>query len=419
MKTFNIFSWMGLVAVVASEGLLPPRGPLLNISALHISRRNAIPIDFAAFDPADPGFLVHTSAISDEEYEKAVCRGQKLFLAMTRDGNQGTRYIDPLNSPWDGNLEKEGLTWVKSFMYELRAWDLWTDEDSWCAFGHQGMTTAFKALSISDKSLNDGGDNQCFSAFHYNSPAVLFDPKDPFYLDDPDHRMLPIDKQYYLDPSGKRQRCTCSTYTFGVNPKAGVLSFISRSSPFETAKMLWKYIPQTSELPELRASSDFAWGLWNKIRGKDDLGDIRKIFSLYISNKETQSIIDRALAKQDIKEPKKWPGTEIDPKSEGGLAIIGSANGRAAGYFLAQHKRQLGKDKYISKINVFLTDKENPMRNILFYVNDVPSPPPDMSEPEDKDKGKDKGTGLVESNLVDEDSDGKSLVRRHVVLAGR
>ena len=87
--------------------------------------------------------------------------------------------------------------------------------------------------------------------------------------------------------------------------------------------MLWKYAPKASELPELRASSDFAWGLWNKIRGKDNLGDIRKIFSLYIANEETQSIIDRALAKQNIKEPKKWPGTEIDPKSEEGLAIIG------------------------------------------------------------------------------------------------
>ncbi|KAI4682266.1 uncharacterized protein J4E88_005156 [Alternaria novae-zelandiae] len=338
-------------------------------------------------------------------------KSQKLFLAMTRDGNQGTRYIDPLSSKWDGNLEKEGLAW---------AWDLWEDEDSWCAFGFHGMTTSFKALDISDKSLSEGGDNQCFGAFHYNSPAVLFDPKDPFYLDDPQGRMLPIDKQYYLDPSGKRQRCTASTYTFGVNPTAGALFFVSRSSPFETAKMLWKYAPKASELPELRASSDFAWGLWNKIRGKDNLGDIRKIFSLYIANEETQSIIDRALAKQNIKEPKKWPGTEIDPKSEEGLAIIGSANGRAAGYFLAQHKRQLGKDKYISKINVFLTDKEDrPMRNILFYVDNVPSPPPEMAEPEDKDKGKDKGTGLVESNLVDGDGDGTSLIRRHVVFAGR
>jgi len=87
--------------------------------------------------------------------------------------------------------------------------------------------------------------------------------------------------------------------------------------------MLWKYTPKASELPELRASSDFAWGLWNKIRGQDNLGDIRKIFSLYIANKETQSIIDKAIAKQSIKELKKWPGTEIDPKSEEGLAIIG------------------------------------------------------------------------------------------------
>ena len=92
-------------------------------------QENVIPIDFAGYNPADPGFVIHASAISDEEYEKAVCRGQKLFLAMTRDGNQGTRYIDPLSSKWDGNLEKEGLAW---------AWDLWEDEDSWCAFGFHG-----------------------------------------------------------------------------------------------------------------------------------------------------------------------------------------------------------------------------------------------------------------------------------------
>jgi len=79
----------------------------------------------------------------------------------------------------------------------------------------------------------------------------------------------------------------------------------------------------------------------------------------------------------------------------------------------------LGKDKYISKINVFLTDKENPMSNILFYVDDVPSPPPEMAEPEYKDKDKDKDTGLVESNLVGGDGDGTSLIRRHMVFAGR
>ena len=113
MKALNFLSWTGLVALFASERLSPPRGPLLNISALHVSRRNVIPIDFAGYNPADPGFVIHASAISDEEYEKAVCRGQKLFLAMTRDGNQGTRYIDPLDSKWDDNLEKEGLTWGK------------------------------------------------------------------------------------------------------------------------------------------------------------------------------------------------------------------------------------------------------------------------------------------------------------------
>jgi hypothetical protein len=197
MKTFDLLSFMGLVSHVATEQLNPWRDSPWNISAPRLPSRNALPIDFAASNPVEPGFLVHTSEISDEEYSKTVCRGTKLFLAMTHDGNQGTRYINPLASPWDGNLEKEGLEW---------AWDLWEEEDAWCTFNEEGLSSAFKSLGISDKSVDDGGDNMCYSAFHYNSPAILFDPKDPSYLNDPEGRMLPIDKQYYLDPSGKRQR---------------------------------------------------------------------------------------------------------------------------------------------------------------------------------------------------------------------
>jgi hypothetical protein len=53
---------------------------------------------------------------------------------------------------------------------------------------------------------------------------------------------------------------------------------------------------------------------------------------------------------------------------------------------------------------------------MLFYVDDVPSPPPEIAEP--KDENKDKGTGLVDSKLVDRDNGASNVVRRHVVFAG-
>jgi dihydroorotase len=70
-------------------------------------------------------------------------------------------------------------------------------------------------------------------------------------------------------------------------------------------------------------SSDFAWGIWNKIRGPFYRTEIRKIMTLYIVNPETIDILRRALAKHDVSEIKRWPGTEIDPKTEEGLAILG------------------------------------------------------------------------------------------------
>lgn len=44
--------------------------------------------------------------------------------------------------------------------------------------------------------------------------------------------------------------------------------------------------------------------------------------------------------------------------SDAGKALLGSPGERWAGYFLMQHKRQLGGSKFISKIRVFKSEKE-------------------------------------------------------------
>ena len=111
--------------------------------------------------------------------------------------------------------------------------------------------------------------------------------------------------------------------TFGVNAPAGALLFVARESPLEAAKKLWQRAPLASELPDLRGSSDLAWGAWDKQRGPSQLGDIRKMFSLYVTNKQTQELVLRAIAKQGVDSVKVWPGTDIDSRSEEGLAILG------------------------------------------------------------------------------------------------
>lgn len=43
---------------------------------------------------------------------------------------------------------------------------------------------------------------------------------------------------------------------------------------------------------------------------------------------------------------------------------VGSPNGRAAGYFLMQHKEQLGGNKFISKVTVFFPS----LPYLVYYV---------------------------------------------------
>lgn len=55
------------------------------------------------------------------------------------------------------------------------------------------------------------------------------------------------------------------------------------------------------------------------------------------------------------------------------ILAIGSENGACWGFFLAQHKSQLG-NLVVEKIQVFKNDRDsNPDPDLLFYVESVPS----------------------------------------------
>lgn len=105
---------------------------------------------------------------------------------------------------------------------------------------------------------------------------------------------------------------------------------MNRRSPEAAAHKLWG-IPQndikTSDLPEVRKSSDFAWGFWNRVPG-DEIKHIKMIMVLGIVNKDTvDAIISRVLNILGQKEVQKWPGTDIvvgrKEHEEAAAALIG------------------------------------------------------------------------------------------------
>ncbi|KAH7071431.1 hypothetical protein BKA63DRAFT_605467 [Paraphoma chrysanthemicola] len=351
-----------------------------------------------------------------KKWNKAMCSGQKLFLAMANPATQTTRFITPQHSSWYGTL-----------VNELRAWGYkefpTSEKDHMCDYEHyENLKTAFTALKIDTRSDGQGGDTICYHVEHNDGPIR---ERDPGVSEPPRH------KQTYIGPDGKRYRATSAYSTIGVNPESGVLFFIHRMSALEAARTTWtdrprdedfEYIDDVKpeELPPLRATSDIAWGFWNRA-STEDITNINLIISTTIINDDTNNIIDRALkgwvppkGHKKVTEVPPWPGVTFNLNGDNeGMALLGSPNGLAAGFFLAQHKTQLG-EKLISKITVFRSDTEHSLPNLLFWVVDALES--DDDEEEDDPGWIDSDLEMVDAK-VKRSRDGKRVVREHVFRA--
>jgi hypothetical protein len=151
--------------------------------------------------------------------------------------------------------------------------------------------------------------------------------------------------------------------------------------------------------------SDIAWAFWNRVHSSSsDLQNIKYLFVTMIINKETNQHVKHALS--TLSPPKEevegWPGHEFSMESEAEKALLGSPVGRWVGYFLIQHKRQVGDNKYISKMRVFKSGKEGSWPYFLFYVEGA---------------AKSANDGVQETRVVKRSDDGKHVVREHVVRA--
>lgn len=293
-----------------------------------------------------------TFEASDNDWNAAKCRGEKLINAMIlSDAEAGPKIQDTkVNQPpsakseWQGELTQELKTW---------GWhEIEPEDDQYADMEHLDVISVTKALEISDKVDWLGGDNIPYEIEHFDRDAT--DPKG---------------EQKY-EVNDKAYTTTGARHTFTINPKDGVIIGQNLLDPATAAAYNWGRNPKPEELPKLQRLSDIFWGHW--VRENPDISNIRYFWMMNVVNQETVEILARALHDAG-KKYAPWPGTTFDMDSDAGKAILGSANGAVFAWFLIQHEEQLG-NKWIPKVTVFLPDKgrRGQEAHLIFNVEKVP-----------------------------------------------
>ncbi|KAF1363731.1 hypothetical protein EJ07DRAFT_173638 [Lizonia empirigonia] len=323
-------------------------------------------------------------------WDDAVCRGENLYKAMLLDGDEAAALLQwpYIESRWDGDLRAELAQWGYSEDNEEGLLDGQCDLDR-----VQFIGTALRNLQVDTRSAGQRGSNRCYKIVHRDGPTVLRDP---------DGSLPRVHSQYY-DVDGVIYRVysayfppiqnsllilhlkiTDGLFKVGINARDGLISFLHRVSPAKAAEDTWDTSNiRSSELPQLRSSSDLAYGMWHRETTEENRASIKMFVALGIINKETWVIISRALGlgyPDDYYGTPEWPGRQfrflfnsvnpLDEETEAALALLGSPNGLAVGYFLNQHKTQLGGTRFVWRITVFMGDDGMTGKpNILYEVD--------------------------------------------------
>jgi hypothetical protein len=263
---------------------------------------------------------------TDAVWENAKCKGELFTHASKLDADKAVGSFPYITSPWDGDLTDELKIWGYSDVSEpSSAWGMCSFDFPW------DIKSAFVALGINHKSSKMKGPNKCFDVTHRDGPAIERPPngklpevEDQYYtVNNKRYRVSRNILRFFqkLERSLHPLQATGAKFLIGVNPTDGCVYFMNRKSPESAAKETWWDMnPAKDDLPALRASSDIAWGLWNRMSCGSN---INKFFSMHIVNEETMSLIRRALNAKDVEQATRWPGTTFEAGSDAFSALLG------------------------------------------------------------------------------------------------
>ncbi|KAI4936586.1 hypothetical protein J4E85_001916 [Alternaria conjuncta] len=376
-----------------------------NVSSAAIDEgriETAVLVDTETTEPAD-----------DVLWNAALSKGRMLILATSLNLPEAAKVYQQMETPWDGTLERELALWG----YSEPDYPEVEDSDENCVMGKEnhGLQDMLKELHADDRDSRDGGDNICHTIQHQDGPTLEKDengevPEDP--------------KEQYYKVEGRRYRVTGADSTIGINPKAGIIFFLTRESPAYAARKLWN-VPSVKpdEMPALKSSSDIAWGLWNR-HCKESLSNINYFFTVAVANPETRKIISRAMGQNAVPNA---PGYTFRAGNENFIALLGSPNLVAVMFFLLQHKTRFGHNRWVTEIRVFIPNGDFNKVSMLVKVERAPptEPPEPVEDPDCAEKRSLK-SAQVSPLKIDSWKGGErenstfeevNLVRRHIIWA--
>jgi hypothetical protein len=175
MKLSNVtaFALLLILAACRVASPLPPLYPVNNVtSLLKVIETPLVYIDaeLGADSPPIASVTLVLPAVAAEpipsstpispqtEWQKYVCRGEKLTQASKLDREKAAQFATPIDSEWDGTLEAE----LKLWGYELYI--------GFCDFSN--IADQLRALNIDSRFKPKGGQNECFSVRHSNIEAT-------------------------------------------------------------------------------------------------------------------------------------------------------------------------------------------------------------------------------------------------------
>jgi hypothetical protein len=139
--------------------------------------------------------------------------------------------------------------------------------------------------------------------------------------------------------------------------------------------------PPVPNLPDLRTTSDIAYGAWSMTPGATYP---RHIITWAVQNGLTLRAMRRAIdeLKVNMHSFDDWPGYRVPMESDQWKAILGSPCGAAVGFFLATHKYPFGQLQ-VKSIRLFEVESYAFVETIppCIYWEIGPSAPPPPAPP--------------------------------------
>ncbi|KAF3009504.1 hypothetical protein E8E13_003824 [Curvularia kusanoi] len=383
------------------------------LQAKSLTRRDSL-LDTETTTPGANAVFATGEGEYDAFWQKHVCRGEKLTQASVRNKDTAIYFVSGIDSQFDGTMAAELQLWGYED-YSSNGWSYFCRLENIAAdLNRIGIDTRFKRWDMN-------GQNVCFHVEHGRY-----------------YQSMPLEAQTY-EVDSKTYRMTGAYSHIGVNARDGVISFFNVMSAERGAAHYWGVDqPSVEELPKLRQISDLAWGFWKRAHPDGaGLNNINKFLVHDIINPDTLDLMRLALQSYEVPEGQRytyipaWPGIEFDMETPEGKSMLGSPNGLAAGYFLVQHKTQLGANKYVYKVTIW-TDNVG-SEQMLFWVKNAPLSPEEECDRDGSCTPTPPGFAaadtlnmtaqLAESSsdmtgqIVEQSLDGKNVIREHRILA--